>query len=84
MSILYRKLLEVIYCFTINTRYLIDVCPETVNRIDIRGYTALHKAVKLGNVDIIKMLLLNGGAKTGIQGHRSGSLRCTMLTIQLQ
>ena len=70
MSILYRKLLEVIYCFTINTRYLIDVCPETVNRIDIRGYTALHKAVKLGNVDIIKMLLLNGGAQTGIQGHR--------------
>ena len=54
----------------LNIRYLIDVCPETVNRTDIRGYSALHKAVKLGNEDIIKMLLLNGGAKTGIQGHR--------------
>ena len=41
-----------------------------MNRTDIRGYSALHKAVKLGNEDIIKMLLLNGGAKTGIQGHR--------------
>ena len=49
---------------------MIDVCQETVNRTDIRGYSALHKAVKLGNEDIIKMLLLNGGAKTGIQGHR--------------
>ena len=44
--------------------------PEAVNSNDCRGYTPLHTAVMLGNEELVNILLSEGNANTGIQGHR--------------
>ena len=49
---------------------MIDNYPEAVNSGDYRGETPLHKAVRMGNEQLAKVLLLEGNANTGIQGHR--------------
>ena len=51
-------------------RYMINNYPEAVNGNDYRGYTPLHIAVRLGNEELVKILLSEGNANTGIQGHR--------------
>ena len=52
------------------SRYLLANCPESVDDIDIKGHTPLHIAVKMSNEHFVKMLLLDGNAKTGVKGHR--------------
>ena len=55
---------------TIFSRYLLSNCPESVDDIDIKGHTPLHIAVKMSNEHFVRMLLLDGNAKTGVKGHR--------------
>ena len=38
-------------------RFLIETSPESVNSIDVKGYTPLHYAVKFGNEEKVKLLL---------------------------
>ena len=49
---------------------MLSTCPECVNDIDIKGHTPLHVAVKMSNEHFVRMLLLNGDARTGVKGHR--------------
>ena len=44
--------------------------PGAVNSGDFRGETPLHRAVRMGNEELAKVLLLEGNANTGIEGHR--------------
>ena len=49
---------------------MIANCPESVHNVDIRGQSPLHIAVKMGNENFVKTLLLDGNAQTGVKGHR--------------
>ena len=49
---------------------MLSICPESVNDVDVKGHTPLHIAVKMSNERFVRMLLLDGNAKTGLKGHR--------------